>query len=256
MNAPIAELRGVVKSYRMDDVEVPVLRGVDLLVQRGRFTIVYGPSGSGKTTLLNLIGCLDRRDTGEVLVAGRDVSKLTEDELADFRCEHIGFVFQSFSLIPVLTAFENVEYPLVLAGFDRERRRRRVLHMLERVGLTDQAAKRPGQLSGGQRQRVAIARALIRRPQLVIADEPTANLDSQSGAALIDLLREMQAQYKTSFLFSTHDPRLSKVADDVLVVKDGKVYVKKRRLASSRHDVETPAGTSQPADELPEVIEE
>jgi putative ABC transport system ATP-binding protein len=249
MTEPIAELRGVVKSYRMDDVEVPVLKGVDLLVQRGRFTIVYGPSGSGKTTLLNLIGCLDRCDAGDLFVAGRDVSKLSDDELADFRCEHIGFVFQSFSLIPVLTAFENVEYPLMLAGLDRDVRRRRVQRMLERVGLADQLAKRPGQLSGGQRQRVAIARALIRRPQLVIADEPTANLDSHSGAAFIDLLRHMQAQYKTSFLFSTHDPRLSKVADDVLVVKDGKVYVKKRRPVSTRAATDS-LDTSQTADAL------
>lgn len=229
MNEPIAELRGVFKSYRMDDVQVPVLKGVDLLVQRGRFTILYGPSGSGKTTLLNLVGCLDRQDQGQVFVAGRDVGTMSDDELADFRCEHIGFVFQSFSLIPVLTALENVEYPLVLAGIDKERRQRRVRRLLEQVGLGEHMGKLPGQLSGGQRQRVAIARALVRKPQLVIADEPTANLDSASGEALIELLRHMQVQYAMSFIFSTHDPRLSKVADDVVVVKDGRVQVKKRR---------------------------
>jgi putative ABC transport system ATP-binding protein len=208
--------------------------------------VLFGPSGSGKTTLLNLIGCLDRRDAGEVFVAGRDVSKLSDDELADFRGEHIGFVFQSFSLIPVLTAFENVEYPLVLAGVDKERRRRSVQRMLERVGLADQAGKMPGRLSGGQRQRVAIARALIRKPQLLIADEPTANLDSKSGAALIELLKFMQAKYRMSFIFSTHDPRLSNIADDVVVVKDGRVQVKKRRVVPVTPDF-VATGADEPA---------
>ncbi|MBK9361202.1 MAG: ABC transporter ATP-binding protein, partial [Rubrivivax sp.] len=186
--AAVAALRGVHKSYQMDDVQVPVLRGIDVEIRPALFTVLLGPSGSGKTTLLNLIGCLDRPDSGKVLVAGTDVNSLTDDELADFRAENIGFVFQSFNLIPVLTAFENVEYPLVLAGMAPDRRQRRVKRLLEAVGLADRAHNRPGQLSGGQRQRVAIARALAGSPSVLLADEPTANLDSQTGAAIIALM--------------------------------------------------------------------
>ena len=176
----VALLAGVRKSYQMDAVTVPVLQGIDVAVRPAFFTVLLGPSGSGKTTLLNLLGCLDRPDEGKVMVAGTDVTSLTNDELADFRSENIGFVFQSFNLIPVLTAFENVEYPLILAGMDPERRQRRVKRLLEAVGLDQRAHNRPGQMSGGQRQRVAIARALARKPKLVIADEPTANLDDQT----------------------------------------------------------------------------
>ena len=232
MKEPIAELKGVVKSYRMDQVDVPVLKGVDLLIQQGHFTVLYGPSGSGKTTLLNLIGCLDKQDDGTVKVAGRDVSAMGDDELADFRCANIGFVFQSFSLIPVLTAFENIEYPLILAGMDKERRRRRVRRLLDHVGLGEHGAKMPGQLSGGQRQRVAIARALVGKPKLVIADEPTANLDSTAGGALIELLQFMQREFKMTFVFSTHDPSLGRVADDLIVVKDGKIQIKRLKATA------------------------
>ena len=225
----VASLKGVEKSYQMDAVTVPVLRGIDVEVRPSLFTVLLGPSGSGKTTLLNLVGCLDRPDTGKVVVAGTDVNSLTEDELADFRSENIGFVFQSFNLIPVLTAFENVEYPLILAGMDPERRQRRVKRLLEAVGLDQRAHNRPGQLSGGQRQRVAIARALARKPKLVIADEPTANLDSQTGAAIIALMRWMQQNFKISFIFSSHDSGLIKAADDLIVLRDGVIQSVRRK---------------------------
>jgi len=227
--ASVAALTGIEKSYQMDDVTVPVLRGIDVEVRPALFTVLLGPSGSGKTTLLNLVGCLDRPDKGKVIVAGTDVNSLTDDELADFRSENIGFVFQSFNLIPVLTAFENVEYPLVLAGMDPDRRQRRVKRLLEAVGLAERAHNRPGQLSGGQRQRVAIARALARKPKVVIADEPTANLDSQTGAAIIALMRWMQQNFKISFIFSSHDSGLIKAADDLIVLRDGVIQSVRRK---------------------------
>jgi putative ABC transport system ATP-binding protein len=226
---PVAALIGVEKSYQMDAVTVPVLKGIDVSVRSALFTVLLGPSGSGKTTMLNLLGCLDRPDKGKVMVAGTDVNALTDDELADFRSENIGFVFQSFNLIPVLTAFENVEYPLVLAGMEPERRHRRVKRLLEAVGLEQRADNRPGQLSGGQRQRVAIARALARKPKLVIADEPTANLDSQTGAAIIALMRWMQQNFKISFIFSSHDSGLIKAADDLIVLRDGVIQSVRRK---------------------------
>jgi putative ABC transport system ATP-binding protein len=225
----VAALTGIEKSYQMDDVTVPVLKGIDIEVRPALFTVLLGPSGSGKTTLLNLVGCLDRPDKGKVVVAGTDVNSLSDDELADFRSENIGFVFQSFNLIPVLTAFENVEYPLILAGMDPDRRQRRVKRLLEAVGLAERAHNRPGQLSGGQRQRVAIARALARKPKVVIADEPTANLDSQTGAAIIALMRWMQQNFKISFIFSSHDSGLIKAADDLIVLRDGVIQSVRRK---------------------------
>ena len=230
---PAAILSGVVKSYQMDAVEVPVLRGIDLLIRPGQFTVLLGPSGSGKTTLLNLVGCVDRADAGDVVVAGQRIDALSDDALADFRAANIGFIFQNFNLIPVLTAFENVEYPLILAGMATERRRKRVTRLLEAVGLADRGNNLPGQLSGGQRQRVAIARALARRPKLVIADEPTANLDSRTGDAVLNLMRRMQDRYKISFLFSSHDRSLMKAADDLVSLKDGVIQSIRRKAADT-----------------------
>lgn len=241
---PVAALRGVHKAYQMDAVKVPVLQGIDVEVRPGLFTVLLGPSGSGKTTLLNLVGCLDRPDQGQVIVDGIDVNSLSDDELADFRSENIGFVFQSFNLIPVLTAFENVEYPLVLAGMAPERRQRRVRRLLEAVGLEQRADNRPGQLSGGQRQRVAIARALARKPKLVIADEPTANLDSQTGAAIIALMRWMQQNFKISFIFSSHDSSLIKAADDLIVLRDGAIRSVQRKVDAVGGGVSPPDSTS------------
>ena len=249
-NEPVAILSGVEKSYQMDAVTVPVLQGIDLLIRPGHFTVLLGPSGSGKTTLLNLVGCIDRADRGEVVVAGRAVDKMTDDELSDFRAEHIGFIFQNFNLIPVLTAYENIEYPLVLAGMPEARRRRRVTKLLDAVGLADRAKNRPGQLSGGQRQRVAIARALVRRPRLVVADEPTANLDSQTGDAILRLMRHMQAQYRISFLFSSHDRSLMKAADDLVMLRDGVIQSIRRKTLPD--EAPPPADT---ADAMPSIFD-
>jgi putative ABC transport system ATP-binding protein len=241
MEQPVALLSGVEKSYQMDDVVVPVLRKIDLIIRPALFTVLLGPSGSGKTTLLNLIGCIDRADRGEVQVGGEAVDKMSDDELSDFRAKHIGFVFQNFNLIPVLTAAENVEYPLVLAGMEKERRRPRVRRLLDAVGLADRADNRPGQLSGGQRQRVAIARALARKPRLVLADEPTANLDSQTGAAILALMRQMQEAFHISFVFSSHDSNLISAADDLIVLRDGAIESVKRKPLNPLH--ETPPDT-------------
>jgi putative ABC transport system ATP-binding protein len=229
MHKPVAEIRDVFKSYRLDAVEVPVLTGVNLMVRRGVFTVLLGPSGSGKTTLLNLVGCIDRPDSGEVRVAGRAVTRYGDDRLSDFRAKHIGYIFQNFNLIPVLTAYENIEYPLLLAGWAPERRARRVNALLRHVQLEDRARNLPGQLSGGQRQRVAVARALARGPRLVICDEPTANLDSATGADIVRLMRRMQLAFGISFLFSSHDRSLLTIADDVIHLRDGVIHGIERR---------------------------
>ena len=227
--APVAVLTKVEKTYHLDAVEVPVIRGVDLLIRPGMFTVLLGPSGSGKTTLLNMMGCIDRPDAGDVVVAGQAVNELTDDELSDFRAQNIGFIFQNFSLLPVLTAYENIEYPLLLAGDSAKSRGTKVPRLLEAVGLADKARNLPGQLSGGQRQRVAIARALARRPKLVIADEPTANLDSKTGAAILSLMRHMQERYQISFVFSSHDRSVIGAADDTIIIRDGVIQSVKRK---------------------------
>lgn len=216
-------LRNIGKTYRLDTVEVRALVDISLDVRERAFTVISGPSGSGKTTLLNVIGCIDRPDHGEITVAGRKVQSLTDDALSDFRARHIGFIFQHFNLLPVLSAYENVEYPLILARMDKTRRAARVAELLDAVGLSDRAHNRPGQLSGGQRQRVAIARALAPAPRLVLADEPTANLDSRTGAEIIALMRRMQREHDVSFLFSSHDPQVHAAADEVIHIRDGRI---------------------------------
>ncbi len=218
-----AILRHAAKTYHLDAVDVPALADVDLEIRTDCFTVISGPSGSGKTTLLNMIGCIDRVDRGEVEVAGQAVDRLSDDELSDFRARHVGFIFQNFNLLPVLTVFENVEYPMLLARVPAPQRKRRVDAMLDAVGLGDRAKSLPGVLSGGQRQRVAIARALAPAPQLVLADEPTANLDSRTAAGIIDLMRAMQREQKVSFVFSSHDPRVLAAADDAVMIRDGRV---------------------------------
>ena len=216
-------LRNVGKTYRLDTVTVPALSAVSIDIRPGRFTVLCGPSGSGKTTLLNMMGCIDRPDAGEIQVDGQAVQAMTDDALSDFRARRIGFVFQHFNLLPVLTAFENVEYPLVLAAVPAAQRKERVRALLDAVGLADRAGNRPGQLSGGQRQRVAIARALATEPALVLADEPTANLDSQTGAEIIALMRRLQRERGASFVFSSHDPMVLAQADDVVRIRDGRI---------------------------------
>jgi putative ABC transport system ATP-binding protein len=216
-------LAHVKKTYRLDKVEVPALNDINLRIRPNRFTVLSGMSGSGKTTLLNLIGCIDQPDEGEIVVAGQSVARMSDDALADFRLRHIGFIFQSFNLLPVLTAYENVEYPLLLTRTAATARRKRVQELLEAVGLTQHALHWPGQLSGGQRQRVAIARALAMAPQLVLADEPTANLDSHTGAGIIALMRTIQREYATTFVFSSHDPKVLLEADDAVLLQDGRI---------------------------------
>ena len=216
-------LRNVGKTYRLDTVTVPALSAVSIDIRPGRFTVLCGPSGSGKTTLLNMMGCIDRPDAGEIQVDGQAVQAMTDDALSDFRARRIGFVFQNFNLLPVLTAFENVEYPLVLAAVPAAQRKERVRALLDAVGLADRAGNRPGQLSGGQRQRVAIARALATEPALVLADEPNANLDSQTGAEIIALMRRLQRERGASFVFSSHDPMVLAQADDVVRIRDGRI---------------------------------
>lgn len=231
MGVAVAVLSHVEKTYQLDSVSVPVIKDVSVLVRPACFTVLLGPSGSGKTTLLNMIGCIDRPDKGEVIVADRKVAELSDDELSDFRAKNIGFIFQNFNLLPVLSAYENIEYPLLLAGVSEKTRGTRVPKLLEAVGLGDKARNYPGQLSGGQRQRVAIARALARKPKLVIADEPTANLDSQTGAAILSLMRRMVDRYQISFIFSSHDPDVIKAADDTIFLKDGMIRAIHRKVS-------------------------
>jgi putative ABC transport system ATP-binding protein len=225
----VAVLAKVEKTYHLGQVAVPVIKGVDILVRHACFTVLLGPSGSGKTTILNMIGCIDKPDKGEITVSDCKVAELGDDALSDFRAKNIGFIFQNFNLLPVLSAYENIEYPLLLAGASAKTRGDRVPKLLEAVGLGDKAKNLPGQLSGGQRQRVAIARALARKPKLVIADEPTANLDSQTGAAILALMRRMVDRYDISFIFSSHDPEVIKAADDAILLKDGLIQGVRRR---------------------------
>ncbi len=222
-------LSGVERTYRLDSVDVPALVAIDLVILPNRFTVISGPSGSGKTTLLNLIGCIDRPDRGTIMVGGQPVQELSDDALSDFRGRRLGFVFQNFNLLPVLTAYENVEYPMLLGQVSKRRRQSRVRKLLEAVGLEAFGHHRPGQLSGGQRQRVAIARALARKPQLVLADEPTANLDSKTGAEIIELMRRLQRRYHISFIFSSHDPKVLEAADDAVHIRDGRIVSIERR---------------------------
>jgi len=219
--APVVRLEGVHKRYRSGEVEVPALNGVSLEIPAQRFTMVVGPSGSGKTTLLNLLGCVDVPTSGRLEVCGVDILSLGNDAQADFRAARIGYVFQTFNLIPVLTAYENIEYPLLLLRMEPRERRKRTLEMLDQVGLVSLGDRLPNELSGGQRQRVAIGRALVKRPSLVLADEPTANLDSRTGDVIVDLMHRVQAEAATTFVFSTHDPRLIQRADAVFALRDG-----------------------------------
>jgi putative ABC transport system ATP-binding protein len=217
----VVRLMHVGKTYRAGAVNVEALKDITFEIPADRFSIVIGASGSGKTTLLNLIGCIDSPSCGSVEVCQQAIAELDDDAVADFRARNIGFIFQNFSLIPVLSAYENVEYPLLLVGMPAAERRQRTLAMLEAVGLAAQARQQPNELSGGQKQRVAIARALVKAPQLVLADEPTANLDSTNGAAIIELMRRVQAESHTTFIFATHDPQLISHADEIFAIRDG-----------------------------------
>ncbi len=225
----ICELRGVSKTYGSGAVEVHAVRNVSLCIEPGEFTAFVGPSGSGKTTLLNQVGCLDTPSAGEVLIQGRGTGELGDKQLAALRADEIGFIFQSFNLIPVLTASENVELALSLAG--EPGGKQRAVELLDQVGLEGLASRRPNQLSGGQQQRVAIARALVKKPSLVIADEPTANLDSANGEAVLDLMRQLNQELGVTFLFSTHDPMVMRHASRIVTLHDGEVVSDERKEA-------------------------
>jgi putative ABC transport system ATP-binding protein len=212
------------KTYRIGDVSVTAIRGVSFTIQQGSFVSFVGPSGSGKSTLLNMIGCLDPPSMGSLQVAGQDMVSLNRQQAARFRGSNIGFVFQDFNLIPVLTVFENVEYPLLMVqNWPAPVRKKRVTELLEAVGMGDQGNKYPRQISGGQKQRVAVARALVTNAKLVLADEPTANLDGETANRIIQLMKKMRDEFNTSFVFSTHDPKVMRNAEIVFTLEDGKL---------------------------------
>jgi putative ABC transport system ATP-binding protein len=217
------DLKGVQKTYRNGPIEVPALRGVSLQIAAGEFTAAAGPSGSGKTTLLNVIGGLDRADAGEIWVAGQNLQLLSPGELAALRLQRIGFVFQTYNLLPVLTALENAEFTLLLQGMRAHERKQKVEKLFLEIGLAGLEDRRPAQLSGGQQQRVAVARAMVTEPALVLADEPTANLDSASAIALLDVMEHLNRTTGTTFIFSTHDPQVMERAHRLIRLRDGQI---------------------------------
>lgn len=219
----------ITKTYNPNKIPVRALRGVNLAIEKGEFTAIVGPSGSGKTTLLNIIGGLDRPSGGQIQVGGKDISKLSDNQLIDFRKDNIGFVFQAYNLIPVLTAKENVEFVMMLQNRDKKERDERAASLLTAVGIADKMDKRPSELSGGQQQRVAVARALASKPTFILADEPTANLDSESTAGLLDMMAEMNREENITFVFSTHDQRVIDRARRVVTLVDGKIVSDERR---------------------------
>jgi putative ABC transport system ATP-binding protein len=219
----VLELKNLVKIYSDSEIEVKAVDGIDLAFEKGEFAAIVGPSGSGKTTLLNLIGGLDSITAGEIVVDGTDIAALSSSKLIDFRLRNIGFVFQAYNLIPVLTARENIEFIMELQGRGREERRTRAMELLTAVGLEERADSRPSKMSGGQQQRVAVARALASKPKFVLADEPTANLDSKSTATLLDIMEKLNIEENITFIFSTHDQRVVNKARRVITIEDGHV---------------------------------
>jgi putative ABC transport system ATP-binding protein len=217
----VAKIENVTRVYKSGNVETQALRGVSLTIENGEFMALVGPSGSGKTTLLQLIGCLDQPTSGHVYINGKDVSRLNRNQRADMRRGTIGFIFQFFALIPTLTAYENIEMPLLLNGHNAAERRQRVTQLLESVGLTDRARNRPDQMSGGQQQRVAIARALASNPTLILADEPTANLDTANGKQVMETMLRLNQETGVTFVFATHDPRVIQYARRIITLRDG-----------------------------------
>lgn len=219
----LLRLEGISKRYRQGELEVQALRDIDLTVTEGEFTALVGPSGSGKTTLLNIIGGLDSPSQGSIHLNDTDITQLSEAELSDFRLFQLGFIFQAYNLVPVLSALENVELVMVMQGRHLNERRERAEHYLELVGLSSIIHRRPSALSGGQQQRVAVARALAAGPRLVLADEPTANLDSENATALLDIMHRLSHEEKTTFIFSTHDPRVMERAERIITLRDGAI---------------------------------
>jgi len=217
------ELKDVKKIYRTGPIEVPALRGVSLKVAPGEFLAIAGPSGSGKTTLLNVMGGLDRADAGEVLVEGRNLQSLSSGDLARLRLRRLGFVFQAYNLLPVLTALENAEFTLLLQGVPAAERKDKVQKLFTEIGLANLEHRRPGELSGGQQQRVAVARAMVTEPALILADEPTANLDSASAAALLEVMEALNRAHNTTILYTTHDPQVMERARRLIRLRDGQI---------------------------------
>lgn len=232
----VIETHHLERTYKDGDNTIHAVDGIDLKVEKGEFTAIVGPSGSGKTTLLNLIGGLDKPTAGKVIVANQELQDLSENEMINFRLKHIGFVFQAYNLIPVLTAKENVEFIMLLQGWDKKKRDERSQQLLSAVGLDDKVDKRPGELSGGQQQRVAVARALASRPAFVLADEPTANLDSHSTANLLDIMARLNEEEHMTFVFATHDQRVIDRARRVVTVEDGKIK-SDERVGSREYEV-------------------
>lgn len=232
----VVRLENVSKEYRLGKQHIEVLSDVNLVVRKGEFLAIAGPSGSGKSTLLNLMGCIDRPTSGKVFIGDRDISNRSENQLADLRARRIGFVFQTFNLLPVLSAYENVEYPLLgLPQVSKAERRERVQRYLEMVGLKDHARQRPNELSGGQRQRVAIARALVIQPKVILADEPTANLDHKTGSSILQLMKTINNLVRVTFVFSTHDPRIMGMASRLVTIENG-VLVQKNAARRSTEE--------------------
>jgi putative ABC transport system ATP-binding protein len=225
----IIQTRNLTKVYDESAVKITALNSVNLTVKRGEFMALAGPSGSGKTTLLNLIGGLDTPTKGTIVVAGKDIAALKKSELSDLRLFHIGFIFQAYNLIPVLSARENVEYVMLLQGVDEKERMRRAEEILTEVGLADYINSRPNEMSGGQQQRVAVARAIVSNPDVVLADEPTANLDSKTGEALLDQMRHMNEAHGITFVFSTHDKMVMDHANRLVILKDGMIAEDNRK---------------------------
>jgi len=223
MASIIVDIKGLEKTYQQGKVQVRALRGVDLEIETGEFTAICGPSGSGKTTLLNLIGALDSPSKGTVTVAGQDLAKMSAGQLAKLRLNKVGFVFQAYNLVPVLSAWENAEFVMLLQGVSAAERKKRLDAIFEQVGLQGMEKRRPSELSGGQQQRVAVARAVAARPTLVLADEPTANLDSTTGSALLDMMRDLNERQQVTFVFSTHDQRVMDRARRLIELRDGKI---------------------------------
>lgn len=217
----IAKLTDITRVYTVGEVETHALRGVDLTIGEKEFTTLVGPSGSGKTTLLQLLGCLDLPTSGKVLIKGEDATDMNRDQRADLRKGTIGFIFQFFALVPTLTAYENVELPMLLMG--KKNHKSRVMELLDAVGISDRADHRPDQMSGGQQQRVAVARALASDPLLILADEPTANLDTENGEQVMEIMKKLNEETGTTFVFATHDPRVIKYAKRVVTLEDGKI---------------------------------
>jgi len=221
---PLVTAQSLTKTYRVGHVDVPAVRGVDFTIEPGAFVAFVGPSGSGKTTLLNMIGCLDKPTGGRLAVLDQDIGALSRSGAADFRGANLGFIFQDFNLIPVLSAAENIEYPLqMVQDWPAAKRRKRVAELLEAVGIAEQADKRPDQLSGGQKQRVAVARALATHPKLVLADEPTANLDHDTAYRILSLMKRMREEFGTTFIFSTHDAKIMGEAEVTFTLEDGRL---------------------------------